>query len=59
MVRYWRTVLAMEFFEAPAFTRYLSRYLDDEQYRELQNALANSPGLGDLMPGTGGFRKLR
>jgi|SRR5580698_634891 mRNA-degrading endonuclease RelE of RelBE toxin-antitoxin system len=49
----------MEFFEAPAFTRYLSRYLEDEQYRELQSALANTPELGDLMPGTGGFRKLR
>ncbi|MGA7383116.1 MAG: hypothetical protein WBX03_19855 [Terriglobales bacterium] len=49
----------MEFFEAPPFTRYLSRYLDDEQYRDLQDALANTPELGDLMPGTGGFRKLR
>jgi mRNA-degrading endonuclease RelE of RelBE toxin-antitoxin system len=49
----------MEFFEAPAFTRHLSRYLDDEQYRALQNTLANAPELGDLMPGTGGFRKLR
>jgi hypothetical protein len=25
----------------------------------LQNELTNSPELGDLMPGTGGFRKLR
>jgi mRNA-degrading endonuclease RelE of RelBE toxin-antitoxin system len=50
---------AMEFFEAPAFTRYLPRYLDDDQYRILQRALANTPDIGDLMPGTGGFRKLR
>ncbi|HET6176584.1 MAG TPA: hypothetical protein VFE61_06615 [Candidatus Sulfotelmatobacter sp.] len=49
----------MEFFEAPAFTRYLSRYLDDEQYRALQDALANAPELGDLISGTGGFRKVR
>jgi hypothetical protein len=49
----------MEFFEAPAFTRYLSRYLNDEQYRELQTVLAGTPDLGDLMPDTGGFRKLR
>jgi mRNA-degrading endonuclease RelE of RelBE toxin-antitoxin system len=49
----------MEFFEAPAFSRYLARYLDDEQYRAFQDALANAPELGDLMPGTGGFRKLR
>lgn len=49
----------MEFIEAPAFTRHISDYLDAEQYRELQNALASNPELGDLMPGTGGFRKLR
>ena len=49
----------MEFLEAPAFTRYLSRYLTDDEYRELQNRLAAAPELGDVMPGTGGFRKLR
>jgi mRNA-degrading endonuclease RelE of RelBE toxin-antitoxin system len=49
----------MEFFEAPAFSGLLANYLDDERYRALQNALAMSPGLGDLIPGTGGFRKLR
>ena len=49
----------MEFLEAPAFTRYLSRYLTDDEYRELQNRLAAAPELGDVMPGTGGFRKVR
>lgn len=49
----------MEFVEAPAFTRHLDRYLSDDQYRALQVSLASNPGLGDLMPGTGGFRKLR
>jgi hypothetical protein len=49
----------MEFLEAPAFTRYLPQYLNDEQYRTLQHALAITPEIGDLMPGTGGFRKLR
>jgi hypothetical protein len=44
----------MEFIEAPAFTRHLSKYLDDDQYRTLQAELATN--LGDLMPGTGGFR---
>jgi hypothetical protein len=43
----------------PAFTRYFSSYLNDDEYRELQNRLAAGPELGDLMPGTGGFRKLR
>ncbi len=49
----------MEFLEAPAFSRYLPDYLDDESYRILQNDLASNPDLGDLMPGTGGFRKMR
>src|SRR5437867_12904709 len=49
----------MEFLEAPAFTRYLSDYLTDDEYRERQNRLAAAPELGDVMPGTGGFRKLR
>lgn len=49
----------MDFIEAPAFTRHLARYLDDEQYRELQEALASTPDLGDVIPGSGGFRKLR
>ena len=48
----------MEFIEAPAFTRYFSSYLNDDEYRELQNRLAAGPELGDIMPGTGGFRKL-
>jgi len=49
----------MEFIEAPAFSRHLDRYLADDQYRALQIELANNPELGDLMPGTGGFRKFR
>jgi uncharacterized protein (DUF1778 family) len=49
----------MEFIEAPAFSRHLPRYLDDEQYRRLQDALSNAPEMGDVIPGTGGFRKLR
>ena len=49
----------MEFFEAPPFTRFLRDYLADEEYRSLQHLLAQNPELGDMMPGTGGFRKLR
>lgn len=49
----------MELIEAPAFTRYVSAYLDDDAYRRLQDELSNNPELGDVMPGTGGFRKLR
>jgi hypothetical protein len=49
----------MEFIEAAPFTRYVGEYFADDEYRELQNRLASNPELGNLMPGTGGFRKLR
>ena len=49
----------MEFFEAPPFTRYVGSYLTDDQYREMQSRLASAPEAGDMIPGTGGFRKLR
>jgi len=49
----------MEFIEAPAFTRHLREYLDDDRYGALQDALAANPQHGDVMPGTGGVRKIR
>lgn len=49
----------MEFLEAPVFTRYVSGYLKDDEYRELQNRLATAPEHGAVIPRTGGFRKLR
>jgi hypothetical protein len=49
----------MEFIEAPAFTRSVADYLSDDRLRRLQVELAMNPEGGDLMPGTGGFRKMR
>ena len=49
----------MEFIEAPSFTRHLQNYLNEDQYRKLQTRLAAKPEMGDLMAGTGGFRKMR
>jgi hypothetical protein len=49
----------MEFIEARVFTRHVHEYLDDEGYRALQERLAANPRAGDVMPGTGGFRKMR
>jgi hypothetical protein len=45
----------MEFFEAPAFTRLVGRYLTDDELSAVQNFLAIDPQAGDVMPGTGGF----
>jgi hypothetical protein len=49
----------MEFIEASAFTHCLPNYLDEESYRALQTALLQNPEAGAVMPGTGGFRKVR
>lgn len=49
----------MEFIEAPLFTQLLPNFLKDDEYRDLQQHLSRDPEAGDVMPGTGGFRKLR
>ena len=49
----------MEFIEAPLFTQLLGGYLEDDDYQRLQLSLSLNPEAGDVMPGTGGCRKLR
>lgn len=51
--------MKLVFLETPLFTRLLGDYLTDGSYRELQRALMENPELGDVLPGTGGFRKVR
>lgn len=48
-----------EFIETPFFTKALDRYLDDDEYRELQAYLDKHPDSGKVVPGSGGVRKLR
>ena len=48
-----------EFIEAPFFTKALPNYLDDDEYRELQQFLSANPESGAVVPGSGGVRKLR
>ncbi len=47
------------FVELPAFERRRADYLDDDAFRELENLLMKHPEAGDLVPDTGGLRKLR
>jgi hypothetical protein len=49
----------LEFIETPQFTQLISGFLTDDGYRELQQHLSRDPESGDVIPGTGGFRKLR
>ena len=49
----------LAFVETPLFTRLVTDYLSDDEYLKLQQALADNPEAGDLIPGSGGVRKLR
>ena len=49
----------LEFFETTFFTRQITELLEDSEYAALQGALAIDPQVGDLIPGTGGLRKIR
>lgn len=49
----------MELIETAVFTRLVQATLSDEQYRQLQLYLMLRPDAGDLIPGSGGLRKVR
>ena len=47
------------FVETKLFTRLAQGYLSEAEYAELQNFLIEHPEAGDIIPGSGGVRKLR
>jgi hypothetical protein len=47
------------FKEMPSFERVRDGYLDDDDFRDLQNILLKNPEAGVVIEGTGGLRKLR
>jgi hypothetical protein len=49
----------MKFVETPVFTRQIVELMGDSEYASLQTALVLQPEMGDLIPGTGGLRKVR
>ena len=49
----------MEFIESSIFTRLIYEYLTDDEYIGLQMFLVRYPDKGNVIPGTGGVRKLR
>jgi mRNA-degrading endonuclease RelE of RelBE toxin-antitoxin system len=49
----------MWFIETPIFSRQLQGLLPDDDYRALQLALVLRPEQGDVIPGSGGLRKVR
>jgi hypothetical protein len=52
-------VYVFTFIEAPAFERTRGVYLDDDEYADLQQFMMVNPEAGDLIPRSGGLRKLR
>lgn len=51
--------MTLTFLESRAFTARWLELADDETLRALQNELLRQPDKGDVLQGTGGFRKLR
>ncbi len=49
----------MVIIETPLFTRIIGELMSDDAYRQLQEALIQRPEKGDLIPGSGGLRKVR
>jgi hypothetical protein len=49
----------MELIETAVFTKQVQATLSDEQYRALQLQLIARPDAGDVIPGSGGLRKVR
>ena len=47
------------FIESSTFERIRPAYLDDDEYSELQQFLMQHPEVGELIPRSGGVRKVR
>ena len=47
------------FIETTDFTQWVTKYLPDQVYAELQNDLMENPDKGDVIKGCGGLRKIR
>ena len=58
-IRQWRIIEAVELIETFTFTRQITGLLSDEDYGVFQSRLAANPGLGALIKGGGGIRKIR
>ncbi|CAI0981092.1 type II toxin-antitoxin system RelE/ParE family toxin [Serratia quinivorans] len=50
---------ALVFIETPMFTRQVKQIATDDELKDLQKELIESPGKGDLIQKTGGLRKIR
>ncbi len=51
--------MKFNFLETHTFALYQNKYMDASEYEALRIALVNNPERGDVISGTGGFRKLQ
>ncbi|MFU7502902.1 MULTISPECIES: transcriptional regulator [unclassified Candidatus Tisiphia] len=51
--------IVMEYIESPLFSKLLRSYFTDDQYAAFQWELSLHPKAGDLIPRSGGLRKIR
>ncbi|PCI10097.1 MAG: hypothetical protein COB71_13260 [Thiotrichales bacterium] len=49
----------MVIIETSIFTKFINDLMNDDDYKEFQEALVNRPDMGDLIQGSGGLRKVR
>ena len=49
----------LHFIETTVFTKQITNLLIDDSYSDFQSFLSENPEVGDVMPGTGGVRKVR
>ncbi len=52
-------MFVFSFIETKLFTRLVQDYLTNDEYRELQTILIEQPGAENVIPRSGGVRKLR
>ena len=52
-------IAMVTFVETKLFTKLMQEYLSDDEYAALQQSLIVNPEAGDVIPGSGGVRKLR
>ncbi|HET9589031.1 MAG TPA: hypothetical protein VFO91_09610 [Anaerolineales bacterium] len=49
----------MQFIETSIFTRQVTALITDDEYSQLQVALSAHPDMGNIIPHSGGLRKIR
>ena len=57
LISHWR--IGMPFIETPIFTEDVKEFFSNEEYQPFQQYLADNPTEGDVIPHTGGLRKIR